>query len=120
MQKVPFELTYKVTVDENGVFDGRDIAEGLIRDAYKFLVPYAEGCPGCSDSLFTVIANNVISELRAGKELPGTMMAASEEDSAELHRAHREATRERTARLLEIAGREDCHWEEAADFEIPF
>ena len=34
-RKMILELTYKVPVDENGVFDGRELAEALIGDAYR-------------------------------------------------------------------------------------
>jgi hypothetical protein len=51
------EFTYHVEPDENGVFDGRELARQLIGNAYRLLVPYVKACPACTDSLFSAIAN---------------------------------------------------------------
>src|SRR5262245_27726108 len=106
MPTVPFELTYNVTMDESGVCDGRDLAEGLIRDAYKLLVPYAKTCPACSDALFTAIANSVIEDLQGTGKLTGTTFVSGEEDKRGRFDAHRDATQDKTDRLLRSVGLE--------------
>jgi hypothetical protein len=41
---MPLEFTIRVEPDENGVFDGRDMARQLIGNAYRLLlVPYVSG-----------------------------------------------------------------------------
>lgn len=53
------ELGFVSDRDEYGVHDGRELARQLIADAYKLLVPYANACPECTDSLFAAIARQV-------------------------------------------------------------
>jgi hypothetical protein len=96
------ELKFDVKPDEHGVFDGRDLAEQLIYVAYRLLVPYVNACPACTDSLFTVIANNVIENLHHGDGmLPGTVYAKGEgEERHKAETAHFNATVDRTRELL--------------------
>jgi hypothetical protein len=104
--EAPLQIGYTMAPDENGVFDGRDLAEELIRDAYKLLVPYTGGCAGCSPALFTVIANEVIDELVADGSPKGIMMG-THGDVVETEQAffeHRAETKEKTMTLLRKGG----------------
>ena len=64
---MPLELKFDVKADEHGVFDGRELAQELIGTAYRLLAPYVDGCPACTDTLFTVIGNRVIDQLHQHK-----------------------------------------------------
>lgn len=39
MAEGTLQLDFAITPDENGVFDGRDLARGLVQTAYRLLVP---------------------------------------------------------------------------------
>jgi len=56
------ELNYDIEPDKNRVIDGRILAAKLIDDAYSLLIPYAAGCPQCTDELFTAISNIVLEQ----------------------------------------------------------
>jgi len=66
------ELRYNVEVDENKVADGRELAEGLIRDAYRFLLPYSNECLACTNEMFSVIANQAIEKSHNAKRTSGS------------------------------------------------
>jgi hypothetical protein len=127
------ELSYDIDADENGMFDGRKLARQLIGDAFRLLVPYVHSCPGCTDALFTVIANDIMGELheqsRESGQLQGFMFCTEEDPAkrAEIEKVHLAAASAETARLLKQAA-EQTHshdWNPPAslsdlDDEIPF
>ena len=43
---MPLEFTYHVEPDENGVFDGRELARQLIGNAFRLACPLRESLPG--------------------------------------------------------------------------
>jgi hypothetical protein len=100
------EFTFDVTPDENGVFDGRELARKFIGSACHLLVPYVSACPACCDNLFSAIANGVIEELhREGRErgkLEGFFMTTGDdpEQRTAAQKAHLAAAREETVELL--------------------
>lgn len=99
------EFTFKVEPDENGIFDGRELARHFVGSAYRLLVPYVSACPACTDNLFSAIANGVIDQLhREGRErgkLEGFFMSTRTGDERdEGERAHLEAARDGTLELL--------------------
>ena len=95
------ELRYKIEPDAHGVFDGRELARALIANAYRLLMPYVNGCPACSDNLFTVIANETIAEIHEDEDT-GIVMAAGA--SAAQKAAHFEEAKDETKELLARAG----------------
>jgi hypothetical protein len=106
---VPLEFTYHVEPDENGVFDGRELARQLIGNAYRLLVPYVKACPACADALFSVIANRTIEELHQEAREKGSMggfsMSARTGDERQPGvDAHLEAATPATIDLLREAG----------------
>ena len=90
------QLTYEITPDGEGMFDGRELARLLIEDAFKALTPYAALCPACSDALFTRIANEVLAaQHREGREkgkLPSAVWAL-DKAAPEIREAHFERAR---------------------------
>ncbi len=58
------ELGYASEPDEYGIHDGRELARQLIADAYKLLIPYANACSDCTDSLFSAVAGKVMQSER--------------------------------------------------------
>lgn len=73
------EFSYNFEPDEDGVFDGRDIARQMITDAYKLLAIYASDDPekgrsqACADQLFETVAN----EIEAGSLLGEAQVCVS-------------------------------------------
>lgn len=67
------ELAYDVKPDEQGVFNGLDVAQALISNAAMFLAPYVNECPACLDNLFSHIANHALEQLHRAKEETGKM-----------------------------------------------
>jgi hypothetical protein len=65
------ELRLPIAPDLFGVCDGREVARALITTAYRLLAPYAEGCPACTDRLFTQIANEVTHDACAATDTGG-------------------------------------------------
>lgn len=61
------EISYRIEPDQFGVFDGKQLAAALIADAWKLLASYAEGCPACTDTLFSYLANRELEELHQAK-----------------------------------------------------
>ena len=57
------QLTFAIEPDEHGVVDGRLLAQQLIAVAFRALVPYVDGCHGCADKFFGLIANEVLADL---------------------------------------------------------
>lgn len=102
------QFEYNIDPDENAVFDGREIAKGLIRDAFRFLIPYAQGCPACADNLFSALANAAISEEHEHKKTGEFLDRAvvffdprlEETARADAWEAHIEATKPTTVELL--------------------
>ena len=102
------QFDYNIDTDENGVFDGREIAKALISDAFRFLIPYAKGCPACADNLFSALANDAISEEHAykadGQFLDRAIVffdpQLEETAKADAWEAHIEATKPTTVELL--------------------
>ncbi len=101
-------LEYDDVPCDNGVFDGVELAEQLINDAYKLLVPYAEACPACSDHLFTAVANEVLENIHGeAKEKDNNSILAlyqveNEEEKKCAMEKHLERHQARTAQLLEL------------------
>lgn len=87
VQEAPFVRTYSAETDENGVFDGRDIAQGMIRDAFRLVVPYAEACPVCSNEIFAMMTQHVLfEEYQSHQEgLIGIRMVAGKGGKAQPH-----------------------------------
>jgi len=115
-KEVELELGYDARLDEYGVYDGRDIARELIRDAVKFLVPYAGECPACTGDLFSVIANEVLEELSPNVGEASRMVESyrltghkDAEEGAEAFVEHMRQTEAKTKALLAKAHRSDGH-----------
>lgn len=62
-----------IAPDENGIYDGREVARQLIRTAFQSLTPYVRGCPGCADNLFGLIANEALTELHDHRDEDGNL-----------------------------------------------
>ena len=99
------QLEYTIYKDEYGIFDGRDLARDLINDAVKLLLPYAKGCPACTDDLFSVIANEVLAQTHSENNhgntpYAGLVMGAHSnlKERDEAFDAHRHHTEEKNAR----------------------
>jgi hypothetical protein len=102
------EIDYDIEPDEYGVYDGRDVAAKMIRDAYRLLAPYVNHCPACTDKLFSVIANKMIDAEHCGKTEEGElydfiMLMIGGEVVFELFEEHRLATNDVTRALLDKA-----------------
>jgi hypothetical protein len=97
---VTIEFTFKVEPDENGIFDGRELARHFVGSAYRLLVPYVSACPACADNLFSAIANGVIDQLhREGSErgkMEGFFMSTRSGDERD---AGERASERRTAAI---------------------
>ena len=104
MAEGKLQLDFKITPDENGVFDGRDLARGLVQTAYRLLVPYTKACPACTDAMFSAVANGAISEILAEPELTGTMMVNGDDPGHRRFLKHMEATHGFTESLLQKGG----------------
>ena len=98
------QLDFAITPDENGVFDGRDLARGLVQTAYRLLVPYTHACPACTDAMFSAVANDAISEILAEPKLTGTMMVNGDDPGHQRFLKHMEATHGKTESLLQKGG----------------
>lgn len=104
------ELSYNLHPDDEGIFDGRELARAMISDAFQLLVPYAHHCPACANNLFTVIANEELDAVHAlGKErgrLPAAVMGIDKQgvDKQEAMARHIKTTQALTRSLLEKAG----------------
>ena len=98
------ELSFPIAPDGHGVFDGRELARYLIASAYRALVPYVDGCPACTDNLFSVLANGVIEDLQKNGLTDCNLMTTLDPDlptRAEAEAAHLKATEETTRAMLE-------------------
>lgn len=104
MAEGKLQLDFTITPDKNGVFDGRDLARGLVQTAYRLLVPYANACPACTDALFSAVANDAISEILAEPTLTGTMMVNGDDPGDRRFLEHRDATKRFTESLLQKGG----------------
>jgi hypothetical protein len=104
MAEGKLQLEFAITPDENGVFDGRDLALGLVQMAYRLLVPYTHACPACSDAMFSAVANDGISEILAEPKLTGTMMVNGNDPGHRHFLKHMEATKGVTESLLQKGG----------------
>jgi hypothetical protein len=104
MEEGKLQLDFAITADENGVFDGRDLARGLVQTAYRLLVPYTRACPACTDAMFSAVANDGIAEILAEPELTGTMMVKSDDPGQQRFLKHMEATHGKTESLLQKGG----------------
>jgi len=98
------QLDFAIMPDENGVFDGRDLARGLVQMAYRLLVPYTHACPACTDAMFSAVANDGIAELLAEPKLTGTMMVDGNDPGHQRFLKHRKATQDFTDSLLQKGG----------------
>jgi hypothetical protein len=98
------QLEFTISPDEDGVFDGRDLARGLVQAAYRLLVPYTKACPACTDALFSAVANDAISEILAEPELTGTMMVNGNDLDHKRFLKHMAETQEFTESLLKKGG----------------
>jgi hypothetical protein len=104
-------VEFYAAVDGDGVFDGRDLAAEMIKEAYRVLLPYVAQCPGCAEALFTVIANQaldaVLDETMATKEVRTSAYFANEmlDEQADFALAeHVKATQDVTDALMRGAG----------------
>ena len=104
MAEGTLQLDFAITPDEDGVFDGRDLARGLVQAAYRLLVPYTHACPACTDAMFSAVANDAISEVLAEAEPTGTMIVNGDDPGHRLFLKHMEATHGKTESLLEKGG----------------
>ena len=104
MAEGKLQLDFAITPDENGVFDGRDLARGLVQTAYRLLVPYTRACPACTDAMFSAVANDGISEILAEAKLTGTMMVNGDDPGHRRFLKHMEATHGKTESLLQKGG----------------
>ena len=104
MAEGTLQLDFAITPDEDGVFDGRDLARGLVQAAYRLLVPYTHACPACTDAMFSAVANDAISEVLAEAEPTGTMMVNGDDPGHHRFLKHMEATHGKTESLLEKGG----------------
>jgi hypothetical protein len=104
MAEGTLQLDFAITPDEDGVFDGRDLARGLVQAAYRLLVPYTHACPACTDAMFSAVANDAISEMLAEAKPTGTMMVNGDDPGHRLFLKHREATYSKTESLLQKGG----------------
>lgn len=82
------ELVYQALLDQHGVLDGADLAQQLINDAYRLLSPYTGCCPACTDTLFGILANEVIDAVHTegaeqGIGVPGFTLNTLGEDEAQ-------------------------------------
>jgi hypothetical protein len=98
------ELGYLSDPDEYGVHDGCALAKQLLSDAYRLLIPYAGGCPACTDEILRALASQVAAEIRkAGM----TSIVFSDTrrglDKAAASTAHLRRAQARTAELLQKA-----------------
>jgi hypothetical protein len=97
------ELAFDVVLD-GAVIDGRDLAHALIGEAYRLLLPYAEGCPACTDALFSAVANEAIAaELDAAGGDNGSYYVLGGDDAAKkaAFDAHLVGAKARTVELME-------------------
>lgn len=116
MQLPILEIPVIIRPDENGIFDGREIASQLIQTAFQAIIPYANACPGCSDALFSAIANDALTELHQQGRDAGSLKvvaklwatqaaeaagAAGANESNQLQARHFGAAHARTRELLE-------------------
>jgi hypothetical protein len=104
MAEGKLQLDFAITPDENGVFDGRDLARGLVQTAYRLLVPYTRACPACTDAMFSAVANDAISEILAQPKLTGTMMVNGDDPGHRRFLKHMGATHAITESLLQKGG----------------
>jgi len=104
MAEGKIQLDFTITPDENGVFDGRDLARGLVQTAYRLLVPYTRACPACTDAMFSAVANDGISEILAEAKLTGTMMVEGNDPGHRRFLKHMEDTNAVTESLLQKGG----------------
>jgi hypothetical protein len=104
MAEGKLQLDFAITPDENGVFDGRDLARGLVQTAYRLLVPYTRACPACTDAMFSAVANDGISEILAEPDLMGTMMVNGNDPGNGRFLKHMEETHGKTESLLQKGG----------------
>ena len=106
------KILYGVEPDEFKGSNGMELAELMIRDAAGLLLPYVASCPACLDSIFSVIANDVLADvhtdLKAGKN-PSVFYVLGPEGEARqaAFREHIEGNRETVVALL--ANSEDAH-----------
>ena len=110
------EFSFQVEPDADGVYDGRDLARQMIAAAFRVLTPYVDGCPACSDRLFTRLANDVLATLHEEGARAGTLemalFATGTPGSAERQRreaAHLENATARTSDLLGQAPHDHDH-----------
>ncbi len=109
------QISFNIAPKEDGVIDGRELARGLIENAFELLVPYVDGCPACADALFTVLANEALAAAHAtGREtgsLPSNCMVMPKDgvNPEEAMTRHLRASTETTQALLEKAAEQHQH-----------
>lgn len=94
-------LEFDITPDRHQAFNGLEIAEGLIGAAIRYLIPYAQGCHGCVDEIFSVLANQQLANAHAEDLRTGRFLALGEDEKAQ-HQAFEAhlAEMEKTVRQL--------------------
>lgn len=110
------ECSYNVDPDPHGVIDGRELARHLVGTAVRMLAAYVDGCPACVDTLFGVVANDVLKQLHheakdTGRIKPFTLVLGEEATKAKRQRLHFEGATSRTAELMGV----DLHHHEGAE-----
>ena len=104
------ELRFNIEPNEDGVFDGVELARGMIAQAAKLLAPYVDHCPACTGNLFSVVANEEL-ELLQQEGLEGLVMSVAREGvNEDVARArHIEAMAGKVGALLEKAENQHEH-----------
>lgn len=111
---MPLEFSFDVTPDEHGVYDGRELARRFLAAAFQVLTPYVSGCPACTDTLFSTLANDVLAELhelgRQTGQLPSATYALGPQEDRDMRQQqHLEAASAAVARMLREAGQQHSH-----------
>lgn len=60
-------LDFHIKPGKDGVYDGVELAEQLLRDAVSALLPYADRCPHVLGKLLAKVAGDVLDEFEAQK-----------------------------------------------------
>ncbi len=98
------ELGYDSEPDEYGVHDGCALARQLVADAYRLLIPYAAGCPDCTDELLRVLSAQIGADVRKDG-MTSIVFSDSRRglDKAAASAAHLRKAQAHTAELLQKA-----------------
>lgn len=67
MNETELSFDYDVELD-GGVVDGRKLAAQMVVDAWRLLLPYVKGCPGCAENMLGTLAAREIEKVVTGKD----------------------------------------------------